>query len=268
MRRRATRSHAVFLSSRSDVFIAPPGRRGAAPLQSQTERHASPKRPTSPADWQQRLRREVEQAEPAQAVRRNRSAAGVRCWRAWSKPASKLIGQHWRKCHRAWSARSTPRQGKFISSPACEFNINSPKQLGDVLFNKLNLPKPVKYGKGKTISTAVDVLEGLGRGTRCSAHGARIPATVQAQINLRRCLAGAAESRQRPPAHYLRADRHGDGKIIFGESQSAEYSHSHRTWPRNSRRIHRRARSCAAGGGLFADRTAVAGPFFQRPAAG
>jgi DNA polymerase-1 len=42
-----------------------------------------------------------------------------------------------------------------------EFNINSPKQLGDVLFNKLNLPKPVKYGKGKAISTAVDVLEGL-----------------------------------------------------------------------------------------------------------
>jgi DNA polymerase I len=42
-----------------------------------------------------------------------------------------------------------------------EFNINSPKQLGDVLFNKLNLPKPMKYGKGKTISTAVDVLESL-----------------------------------------------------------------------------------------------------------
>jgi len=42
-----------------------------------------------------------------------------------------------------------------------EFNINSPRQLGDILFNKLNLPKPVKYGKGKMISTAVDVLEGL-----------------------------------------------------------------------------------------------------------
>ena len=42
-----------------------------------------------------------------------------------------------------------------------EFNINSPRQLGDVLFNKLNLPKPVKYGKGRTVSTAVDVLEGL-----------------------------------------------------------------------------------------------------------
>ena len=46
-------------------------------------------------------------------------------------------------------------------SAGVEFNINSPKQLGDVLFNKLALPKPVKYGKGKTVSTAVDVLEEL-----------------------------------------------------------------------------------------------------------
>jgi DNA polymerase-1 len=41
------------------------------------------------------------------------------------------------------------------------FNINSPKQLGDVLFNKMLLPKPLKYGKGKVISTAQDVLEEL-----------------------------------------------------------------------------------------------------------
>ena len=41
------------------------------------------------------------------------------------------------------------------------FNINSPKQLGDVLFNRMNLPKPMKYGKGKVISTAQDVLEEL-----------------------------------------------------------------------------------------------------------
>jgi len=42
-----------------------------------------------------------------------------------------------------------------------EFNVGSPKQLGDVLFNRMNLPKPVKYGRGRTISTAVDVLEEL-----------------------------------------------------------------------------------------------------------
>ncbi len=38
-----------------------------------------------------------------------------------------------------------------------------------MLFNQLNLPKPVKYGKGKTISTAVDVLEELSRRMKCRA---------------------------------------------------------------------------------------------------
>ncbi|MDQ6678992.1 MAG: DNA polymerase I [Acidobacteriota bacterium] len=43
----------------------------------------------------------------------------------------------------------------------CEFNIGSPQQLGKVLFEKMGLPAPVKYGKGKTISTAADILENL-----------------------------------------------------------------------------------------------------------
>src|SRR6202044_9834 len=42
-----------------------------------------------------------------------------------------------------------------------EFNISSPQQLGKVLFEDLSLPAPVRYGKGKVISTAVDVLETL-----------------------------------------------------------------------------------------------------------
>ena len=41
------------------------------------------------------------------------------------------------------------------------FNINSPQQLGKVLFEDLSLPAPVKMGKGKVISTAADVLENL-----------------------------------------------------------------------------------------------------------
>jgi DNA polymerase-1 len=50
---------------------------------------------------------------------------------------------------------------KVYEVAGMEFNVGSPKQLGDVLFNRMNLPKPVKYGKGRTISTAVDVLEEL-----------------------------------------------------------------------------------------------------------
>jgi DNA polymerase-1 len=41
------------------------------------------------------------------------------------------------------------------------FNINSPKQLGVILFTHLGLPAPVVRGKGKAISTAQDVLESL-----------------------------------------------------------------------------------------------------------
>jgi DNA polymerase-1 len=56
---------------------------------------------------------------------------------------------------------ATAKAREIYDCCGAEFNINSPKQLGDVLFNKLALPIPVKYGKGKKISTAVDVLEGL-----------------------------------------------------------------------------------------------------------
>jgi DNA polymerase-1 len=41
------------------------------------------------------------------------------------------------------------------------FNVNSPKQLGVVLFTDLGLPAPVVRGKGKAVSTAQDVLEQL-----------------------------------------------------------------------------------------------------------
>jgi DNA polymerase-1 len=41
------------------------------------------------------------------------------------------------------------------------FNINSPKQLGEVLFTHLGLPTPASRGKGKAVSTAQDVLEYL-----------------------------------------------------------------------------------------------------------
>jgi DNA polymerase-1 len=53
------------------------------------------------------------------------------------------------------------KEKEIHETAGMEFNVGSPKQLGDVLFNRMNLPKPVKYGKGRMISTAVDVLEEL-----------------------------------------------------------------------------------------------------------
>ncbi len=54
------------------------------------------------------------------------------------------------------------RVGERIFELAGErFNINSPKQLGVVLFTKLGLPAPPARGKNKSVSTAQDVLEFL-----------------------------------------------------------------------------------------------------------
>jgi DNA polymerase-1 len=62
-------------------------------------------------------------------------------------------------------ARDCDAKARDIYAKAgVEFSINSPKQLGEVLFTRLNLPKPLKYGKGRTISTAQDVLEALAAG--------------------------------------------------------------------------------------------------------
>ncbi len=106
------------------------------------------------------LRREVEEAGllklyneidlPLVPVLARMEHAGVKIDRATLSEMSSRL-------EREIAAKAT----EIYQHAGSEFNISSPKQLGDILFNKLNLPKPVKYGKGKTISTAVDVLEGL-----------------------------------------------------------------------------------------------------------
>jgi len=50
---------------------------------------------------------------------------------------------------------------KIFTLAGRRFNINSPKQLGEILFKDLGLPAPASRGKGKAVSTAVDVLERL-----------------------------------------------------------------------------------------------------------
>jgi len=49
----------------------------------------------------------------------------------------------------------------ICSSAGGDFNINSPRQLGEILFDKLNLPRPRKLRKSGQYSTAVEILEEL-----------------------------------------------------------------------------------------------------------
>jgi DNA polymerase-1 len=51
--------------------------------------------------------------------------------------------------------------GQICALAGHTFNPNSPQQLAKVLFEEMKLPSPTVRGKGKTMSTAAEVLEGL-----------------------------------------------------------------------------------------------------------
>jgi DNA polymerase-1 len=53
------------------------------------------------------------------------------------------------------------RSAQIFELAGVEFNINSPKQLSEILFDKLQLPALKRTGKSRTPSTAVEVLEEL-----------------------------------------------------------------------------------------------------------
>ena len=133
------------------------------------------------------------------------------------------------------------------------FNINSPQQLGKILFEEMNLPAPVKYGKGKSISTAADVLEGLApkypvaqfvldyrqltklKGTYIDALPQLIrPETGRVHTTFN--MAGAAT-----------------GAPFLFESKPAEHSHTHGRRPRHPCSVCARRGLGTGSGRLFAD---------------
>ncbi len=116
------------------------------------------------------------------------------------------------------------RVGEEIYSLAGHrFNINSPKQLGDVLFNKMNLPRPMKYGKGKVVSTAMDVLEDL-------AQHNPVPRMVLEYRQLAKLKSNYVDSLPlladagRPCPYHLQPGWHFDRASIVYQSEPAEHS--------------------------------------------
>ena len=126
-----------------------------------------------------------------------------------------------------------------------EFNINSPKALGDVLFEKLALPHG---GKTKTgYATGIEVLAPLRGRARHRRESARVPRSEQAQVDVRRRAAGAARPEHRLAAHHLPSARRRDRAAFEQRPESAEHPGPQRrsdarSGARSSRR--RRAMCC------------------------
>ena len=147
------------------------------------------------------------------------------------------------------SARST-------SSPAIPFNIGSPKQLGEVLFDELSLPGG-KKGKTGAYGTDAGVLEEL-----ALTHD--LPARVldwRQLAKLKSTYADALIGEINPATGRvhtsLRAGRRrSTGRLSLDRSQSAEHPDPHRGRPQDPPRLRRRAGPSADLRRLQPDRAA------------
>ena len=139
-----------------------------------------------------------------------------------------------------------------------QFNINSPKQLADVLFVKLNL-----HGRQEDRQDARGLHRAgraRGAGANARAAGARpeVAEYSEAEGHVRRCAALARESGDRTRAHDVQSGGGRDGPAEQQRSESAEHSDPHAARPRDPRRVRRRAGTRADLRRLFTDRIARA----------
>ena len=144
-----------------------------------------------------------------------------------------------------------------------EFNLGSPKQLQEVLFDELGLPKTKRIKTGYTTdaealnglyaSTAHPVLEALLRFRDAS----RLRQTVAGLIPL-------ADSEQ-PGPHHVQPDGGRDRPAVEHRPEPAEHPGAHRRRPADPGGVRRRARLRVADDrGLLADRDADHGPPVRR----
>ncbi len=112
------------------------------------------------------------------------------------------------------SEKAAALEQNIYSMAGEEFNINSPKQLGEILFGKLGLPHGKKTKTGW--STNADVLEKLRYEAPIVGGCAGIPAVRQAEIHL---CGRPSESHGpgRPHPHPVPDDRHATGRLSSRE---------------------------------------------------
>ena len=149
-----------------------------------------------------------------------------------------------------------------------EFNINSPAQLAEILFDKLNLQPPARRGKGKVRSTAADILEEM-----AAQH--ELPAKIieyREISKLKSTYVDALPKLIHPQTGRLHTSfsqtTAATGRLSSSDPNLQNIPDSHGVRERNSRGVCRGERQNSAFGGLLADRTARHGAFFLRSGPG
>ena len=109
----------------------------------------------------QKLRRTVTSADSGRSTTRSICRWSA-CCLGWSSTGIRVDpAQLGVMSERIDAEMQTARRRRSTRLAGTPFNINSPQQLAKVLYEDLNLPAPMKYGQGKSMSTAADILEEL-----------------------------------------------------------------------------------------------------------
>ncbi len=158
------------------------------------------------------------------------------------------------------SEKANALEQNIYSMAGEEFNINSPKQLGEILFGKLGLPHGKKTKTGW--STNADVLEKL----RYEAPIVGAVLEYRQYAKLKSTYADGllkAMDPDGPHPHPVPDDRYGHRAAQLQRAEFAEHPHPHRSGQRNPEDVHPGGRLRAGGRGLFPDRAAAAGAYLR-----
>ncbi len=194
---------------------------------------------------------------------RRSSSRWCRCW-PWKSTACCSTRQMLRSRARSSGGKWRSSRQQAHAKPGKPFNLDSPKQLQDILFEKLQLPVMRKTPKGQP-STAEDVLEELAADYQLPTADSRATAAGEAQVHLHRQAARADQCERTGRVHtcYHQAVAATGPAVIVG-SQPAEHSDPHAPKAGVFARRSLRRRPGSLGGRLLADRAAHHGAPVRR----
>ena len=143
-------------------------------------------------------------------------------------------------------AHGAARGARPTSSPASRFNVGSPKQLGEVLFDELKLRRrPGAQDQDRRLRHRRRGARGAGggQGHELPRVDPRLAPAAEAETHLHRRAGRAGQPGDRPRPHLLRHGRHLDRPAVLDRSQPAEHPDPHRGGPQDPRGLRRRARA-------------------------
>ncbi len=162
-----------------------------------------------------------------------------------------------KKMETVLAAQAQKLRDRIIALAGEDFNLDSPRQLAEVLFEDLKLPTLKRTATG--LSTDSGVLEQLAVLHELPAAGAGLPQVDQAHQHVPVRLGPVHPSPHRPRAHLLPPGRHGHRQAVQQRPQPPEHPHPHRPRPADPLGVRGPERLAAAVGGLLAGGAARAG---------